>query len=111
MIECDSEHLGCLHDYLNFQYNYWLPTLNADKAKKFLPKQCSRDQRCGAVTKIENDVTMKTALPGGTYPFIDKRYPLSELAMIEAPAELETLLRSQAAANGIEIARGIPIEL
>ena len=56
-------------------------------------------------------MTMKTALPGGTYPFIDKRYPLCELAMIEAPAELETLLRSQAAANGIEIARGIPIEL
>jgi hypothetical protein len=30
--------------------------------------------------------------------------------MIEAPAGIETLLRSQAASNEIEIARGTPIE-
>ena len=43
-------------------------------------------------------------------PFIDNCYPMSELEMIEAPAGIETLLRSQAASNEIEIARGTPIE-
>jgi hypothetical protein len=51
------------------------------------------------------------SLQDGNYPFIDKRFRLSELVMIEAPAELETLLRAQAAANGIEITRGTPLEL
>ncbi len=50
-------------------------------------------------------------LPDRDYPFIDKRYQLSELAMIEAPAELQKLLRPQAAANGIEIFRGTTVEL
>lgn len=50
-------------------------------------------------------------LPDDDYPFIDQRYALSELAMIEAPDELEKLLHSQADANGIEIVRGTPLEL
>lgn len=50
-------------------------------------------------------------LPDGLYPFIDKRLPLSELVMIEAPQELEALLKSQAAANGVEIIRDEPVEL
>ncbi len=54
---------------------------------------------------------MKVKLPNGLYPFIDQRFPLSELTMIEVPPELEKLLRSQAAANGMSISRGMPAEL
>jgi len=50
-------------------------------------------------------------LPDGLYPFIDRRLPLAELTMVEAPRELETLFKSQAAANGIEIIRDEPVEL
>lgn len=49
---------------------------------------------------------MNIDLPEGLYPFIDQRFPLSELAMIEVPHDLEQLLRSQATANGISIIRG-----
>ena len=54
---------------------------------------------------------MTIQLPEGLYPFINERLPLSELTMIEAPADLEQLLRVQAAQNGISIARGVPVEL
>lgn len=54
---------------------------------------------------------MNIDLPEGLYPFIDQRFPLSELAMIEVPHDLEQLLRSQATANGISIIRGVPVEL
>ena len=54
---------------------------------------------------------MSITLPDGLYPFIDRRLPLSQLAMIEAPENIEKLLRSQAAANGVAIARGVPVEL
>ncbi|MBY3030570.1 hypothetical protein HF265_15860 [Rhizobium leguminosarum] len=54
---------------------------------------------------------MQWNLPDGLYPFIDKRYPLSELTMIEVPHDLEHLLRTQAAANGTSIIRGISVEL
>lgn len=54
---------------------------------------------------------MDIDLPDGEYPFIDQRYPLAELAMIEMPVALEELLRAQAAANGMPIARGRPVEL
>jgi hypothetical protein len=50
-------------------------------------------------------------LPDGLYPFIDERVPLSELVMTEAPAELETLFKSQAIKNGMEIVRDHPVEL
>jgi hypothetical protein len=50
-------------------------------------------------------------LPDGLYPFIDQRVPLSKLAMVEAPPDLEALFKSQAAANGIEIIRDQPVEL
>lgn len=50
-------------------------------------------------------------LPNGDYPFIDRVYPLSELAFIEAPQALEDLLRDEAAANGITIIRDAPVEL
>ncbi len=36
---------------------------------------------------------MEAELPDGQYPFIDRRYPLAELAMIEMPRALEELLR------------------
>ncbi len=42
---------------------------------------------------------MDANLPDGIYPFIDQRLPLAELAMIEVPLDLETLLRTKAAAN------------
>lgn len=50
-------------------------------------------------------------LPDGHYPFIDERLPLSEMVMVEAPADLEALLKSQAAANGTAIVRDVPVEL
>jgi hypothetical protein len=51
------------------------------------------------------------ALPDGLYPFIDERLPLAELVMVEAPRDLEALLRSQEARNGVEIIRDEPVEL
>jgi hypothetical protein len=38
-------------------------------------------------------------------------FPLEELAMVEAPRDLEALFKSQAAANGIDIVRDEPVEL
>lgn len=54
---------------------------------------------------------MTVQLPDGMYPFIDDRLPLSEMAMIEAPPDLEQLLRDQATKNGVELIRGQPVEL
>lgn len=50
-------------------------------------------------------------LPEGLYPFIDEWLPLSEMVMVEAPANLEALFKSQAAANGLDIVRDQPVEL
>ena len=47
----------------------------------------------------------------GKYPFVAERLPLSDLAWIEVPANLETLLRDQAQSNGIELIKGRPVEL
>lgn len=52
-----------------------------------------------------------STLPDGLYPFIDERFPLADMAMVEAPPELEALLKSQATANGIAIVRDTPVEL
>lgn len=54
---------------------------------------------------------MTPKLPDGMYPFIDRRLPLSEMVMGEAPADLERILREQAAQSGVVIARGVPMEL
>jgi hypothetical protein len=54
---------------------------------------------------------MVPQLPDGLYPFIDKRLPLAELTMVEAPLALEALFKSQAAANGKTIIRDRPVEL
>jgi len=50
-------------------------------------------------------------LPEGDYPFADARFPLSEMAMMEAPADLERLLRKAAEENGMEIIHDDPVEL
>jgi hypothetical protein len=50
-------------------------------------------------------------LPEGLYPFIDQRIPLAELAMVEAPQDLEALFKAQSAANGVELIRDEPVEL
>jgi hypothetical protein len=50
-------------------------------------------------------------LPDGIYPFATDEYPLAAMAMTEAPAELEALLKSAARDSGIEIIRDIPVEL
>jgi hypothetical protein len=50
-------------------------------------------------------------LSDGLYPFVDERFPLSELVMVEAPVQLEALFKAQAAANGVEIMRDQPVEL
>lgn len=54
---------------------------------------------------------MDVELHDQQYPFIDRRYPVAELAMIEMPQALEELLRSEAAARGVIIARGQMVEL
>lgn len=51
------------------------------------------------------------ALPDGIYPFANERLPLSEMAMREAPRELEYLLKAAAVRNGTAIKRDIPVEL
>ena len=60
---------------------------------------------------MSDDNDTPGTLPDGLYPFIDQRLPLNELTMVEAPPDLEALFKSQAAANGVEIIRGEPIEL
>jgi hypothetical protein len=50
-------------------------------------------------------------LPDGLYPFATDEYPLAAMAMAEAPAELEALLKAAARDSGIEIIRDIPVEL
>jgi hypothetical protein len=54
---------------------------------------------------------MNVDLPDGTYPFMYERLPLSELAWVEAPPELEALLKSQAKASGVEVIRNAIVEL
>lgn len=49
--------------------------------------------------------------PDGEYPFIDERLPLSEMAIVEAPADLEALFKEQAARNGVKILRDLAVEL
>ena len=50
-------------------------------------------------------------LKDGKYPFVADWLPLSDLAWIEVPASIETLLRNQAQANGIELIKGRAVEL
>jgi hypothetical protein len=50
-------------------------------------------------------------LPDGIYPFADQRLPLGEMAMMEAPLDLEALLVQAARDDGIEILRDQPVEL
>jgi hypothetical protein len=52
-----------------------------------------------------------TLLPDGEYPFIDERLPLSEMAIVEAPADLEALFKEQAARNEVKILRDLAVEL
>lgn len=54
---------------------------------------------------------MDQRLPDGLYPFADRRLPLADMAMMEAPPALETLLRKSAQASGVEIIRDRPVEL
>ncbi|MEZ0003197.1 hypothetical protein [Sinorhizobium fredii] len=50
-------------------------------------------------------------LPNGDYPFVDQRYPLADLVMIEVPDGLQKLLIEQAAKNGQDMQRDVPVEL
>jgi hypothetical protein len=50
-------------------------------------------------------------LPDGDYPFIDQRLPLAEMAMVEAPPDLEALFKDQAARNRVALLRDQPVEL
>ncbi len=50
-------------------------------------------------------------LQDGQYPFREEYYPLADMVMTEAPAELEAFLATQAKASGIEIVRDEPVEL
>lgn len=50
-------------------------------------------------------------LPDGTYPFMDERHPLSEMAFGLTPESLRTLIAQQAARAGTTIVRDEPVEL
>ncbi len=50
-------------------------------------------------------------LPERDYPFIDRRLPLAELAMIEVPPDLERLIRAQSEQRGVSLLRDVPFEL
>ncbi len=54
---------------------------------------------------------MVEQLPDGLYPFASTRMPLKDMAMMEAPLELERLFRVGAKENGIEIVRDRPVEV
>jgi hypothetical protein len=54
---------------------------------------------------------MSSQLPDGLYPFVDRRLPLSELVMVEAPADLEKLFFETASANNLQLVRGEPVEI
>lgn len=56
-------------------------------------------------------VLPELTLPDGDYPFIDRRYPLAELAMIEVPGGIQKILLDQAKKNGEAILRDTPVEL
>ncbi|MGO4175834.1 hypothetical protein [Bosea sp. TAF32] len=56
-------------------------------------------------------MTTVPALPDGIYFFRDETYPLRELAMSEAPAELANFLIAHARANDIELIRDEIVEL
>lgn len=58
-----------------------------------------------------NQVSIQAQLPDGLYPFADTRMPLSDMAMMEAPRELEDLLRDAALSAGVRILRDSPVEL
>lgn len=53
----------------------------------------------------------RSFLPDGLYPFAAEEYPLAEMAMAEAPADLEALLRTVSEANRTAIVRDLPVEL
>jgi hypothetical protein len=57
------------------------------------------------------EVQLDYKLPDGLYPFADTQLPLSEMAMMEAPLQLEELLRKSALNDGVEIIRDRPVEL
>jgi hypothetical protein len=54
---------------------------------------------------------MHQILPDGLYPFYNQRFPLHQMAMVEAPPELEEFILRNARIHGIEILRDLPIEL
>lgn len=54
---------------------------------------------------------MDHRLPDGEYPFANTRLPLSKMGMMEAPPELERVLREAATKQGVEIIRDQPVEL
>lgn len=56
-------------------------------------------------------MTTVPTLPDGMYPFRDEIYPLRELAISEAPAELASFLIAHAKANGVELIRDEIVEL
>lgn len=58
-----------------------------------------------------NEDRAPAQLPDGLYPFADTRLPLGDMAMMEAPRELEELLRNAAVAAGVAILRDSPVEL
>lgn len=57
------------------------------------------------------DMTTAPTLPDGIYFFRDEAYPLRELAMSEAPADLASFLVAQAKATGVELIRNEIVEL
>lgn len=81
---------------------------SADMGHAFTTENLSRSRLYAIVV---NMVLPPPPLPDGDYPFNDERLPLSQLAWIEMPREMETLLRAQARENDTPIIRGVPVEL
>jgi len=71
---------------------------------------CHQQARWASLVIMESD-SDSLRLPDGLYPFADQRLPLADMAMMEAPRELEDLLREAAAAEGVTIIRDRPVEL
>jgi hypothetical protein len=54
---------------------------------------------------------IEAKLPDGLYPFLDELLPLSELMIVEASPKVDAILKAQAAAAGIGVPRGCPLEV
>lgn len=79
------------------------------------PRSSEATPQVDRARTIGNDDRMsspdRSFLPDGLYPFAAEEYPLAEMAMAEAPADLEALLRTVSESNRTALVRDLPVEL